>query len=412
MDDLRAALPSFDPEARLAAAPDPWDYLPMPAVRSGPPWATTESIAAQPALAARLVGRITADGSAAALAGALREAAAAGAPVVVTGCGTSEHAAMGVAAILRDGWRAAGLPGVGPMSVQAFELSLEPSAGGLVIGISHEGGTAATLAAMEACRGRGARVAAITGSAGSPVGLAAGITVATVEMDRSWCHTIGYTSPLVAATAVAGLLAGGTPNPERPMARLRDGIEAAWATGPGGVRAAEAIGVAAGAAGNLLVIASGVDRVTARELVLKVEEAAYVPSAARDLETFLHGHLPATGPGTALLALLLEHGGLDARAERLRQALRAAAAVGMRPAAILGSAASDLVPDELAPGGRLVVPDQPTMPNAPSALLGAAGPLQLVTLAISAARSTNPDPIRRDDPVYLRAAEVADTPEA
>ncbi len=52
------------------------------------------------------------------------------------------------------------------------------------------------------------------------------------------------------------------------------------------------------------------------------------------------------------------------------------------------------------------------MPNAPSALLGAAGPLQLVTLAISAARSTNPDPIRRDDPVYLRAAEVADTPEA
>jgi hypothetical protein len=35
-----------------------------------------------------------------------------------------------------------------------------------------------------------------------------------------------------------------------------------------------------------------------------------------------------------------------------------------------------------------------------------------VTLAVSAARGTNPDPIRRDDPVYLRAADVADAPEA
>jgi glucosamine 6-phosphate synthetase-like amidotransferase/phosphosugar isomerase protein len=411
MDDLRAALPSFDPDAPLAAAPEPWDYLAMPEVRPGPPWATTESTAAQPALASRIVARLLADGSAAALATALRATATAGGHVVVTGCGTSEHAAMGVAAILRDSWRAAGLPGDGPVSAQAFELSLEPPAGGLVIGISHEGGTAATLAAMEAGRARGARVAAITGSAGSPAGLAADITLSTVEMDRSWCHTIGYTSPLVVATAVAGLLAGGTPNPERPKARLLDGIEAAWAAGVDGIRAAQEIGELAGTADHLLVIASGVDRVTARELALKVEEAAYLPSATRDLETFLHGHLPATGEGTALVAILLEGSALEARSARLRQALRAAATVGIRPSAILGAAASDRVPGDLTPGGRLVVPDQPTMPGVPAALLGAAGPLQLVTLAIAAARGTNPDPIRRDDPVYLRAAEVADAPE-
>ena len=50
------------------------------------------------------------------------------------------------------------------------------------------------------------------------------------------------------------------------------------------------------------------------------------------------------------------------------------------------------------------------MPGAPASLLGAAGPLQLVTLGVAAARGTNPDPIRRDDPVYVRAAEVADRP--
>jgi glutamine---fructose-6-phosphate transaminase (isomerizing) len=412
MDDLRAALPSFDPDATLSAAPEPWDYLPMPVLRPGPPWATTESIAAQPALAARIVRRLVADGSAAALASAIREAAAAGEPVVVTGCGTSEHAAMGVAAILRDGWRAAGLPGAGPVSAQAFELSLDPPASGLVIGISHEGGTSATIRAMSAAAARGARTAVITGSAGSPAGSAAGITLSTVELDRSWCHTIGYTSPMVAATAVAGLLAGGTPNPERPKARLAEGIEAAWATGPGGTRPAEAIGSLIGGASHLLVVGSGVDLATARELVLKVEEAAHVPSASRDLETFLHGHLPATGPATAVVFVLLERNELGTRAARMRQAMRAALAVGMRPAAILGSSASDGLALDLTPGGRITVPDQPAMPNGPAALLGAAGPLQLVTLAVAAARDTNPDPIRRDDPAYLAAAEVSEAPDA
>src|SRR6187397_2083815 len=104
MDDLRSALAPFDADATLAAAPDPWDYLPMPEVRDGPPWAMAEMIAAEPGLVGRIVERVTADGSAAALAGALREAAAAGQPVIVTGCGTSEHAALGAAAILRDAW--------------------------------------------------------------------------------------------------------------------------------------------------------------------------------------------------------------------------------------------------------------------------------------------------------------------
>ena len=66
MDDLLAALRPFDADAILRAAPDPWDYLPMPARRSGPPWATAESIAAEPALAARIIARLVADGSAAA----------------------------------------------------------------------------------------------------------------------------------------------------------------------------------------------------------------------------------------------------------------------------------------------------------------------------------------------------------
>ncbi len=412
MDDLRSALTGFDPDAPLPAAPEPWDSLPMPALRDGPPWAMAEMIAAEPALGARIVGRLVADGSAAALAGAVRAAGEAGEPVVVTGCGTSEHAAMATAAILRDGWRAARFTGRGPVSVQAFELAQDPPSAGLVIGISHEGGTAATIAALEAARAGGARTALVTASAGSPAASAADIVLATVEMDRSWCHTVGYVSPIVAATAVTGILAGGTPSPGRPQARLADGIEAAHVAGPDGSRPDARIGAAIAAARHLLVVASGVDRVTARELTLKVEEASYVPSAMRDLETFLHGHLPATGPDAALLLVLLERGGLEARAARARQALAAAAATGMACGAILGADAAALVPAALTPAGRIVVPENASMPNGPAALLGAAGPLQLVTLEVALARGTNPDPIRRDDPVYLRAAEAADATEA
>jgi glucosamine--fructose-6-phosphate aminotransferase (isomerizing) len=412
MDDLCAALGSHDADAPLAPAPEPWDYLPMPAGREGPPWAMAEMIASEPALVERVARHLVEDGSAHALAAAVRATTFGGGPVLTTGCGTSEHASLASAAILRDGWRRAGLPGWGPVSAQALELSLDPPAGGLVIGCSHEGGTAATISALGASKARGAHTAAVTASAGAPITDVADIVLATLEMDRSWCHTVGYVSPIVAAAVTATILGGEVPQPRALASRMREGIEAAHAAGEAGTRPDAAIGAGIAGAEHLLVVASGVDRITARELVLKVEEAAWVPSAARDLETFLHGHLPATGPRTALVLIMLERGGLEARAGRARQALAAAAVTGIRPAAILGADAAALIPDALTPGGRIVVPEARTMGNAAAALLGGAGPLQLVTLEVSGARGTNPDPIRRDDPVYLRAAEVADAPGA
>ena len=105
MDDLLATLSArgaFDPEAQLPAAPDPWDYMPTPAHRDRAPWATAEMIAAEPALVARVGARVVASGAAAALAAAVLKAAELGEQVVVTGYGTSEHAAMGVAAQVKN----------------------------------------------------------------------------------------------------------------------------------------------------------------------------------------------------------------------------------------------------------------------------------------------------------------------
>ncbi len=53
------------------------------------------------------------------------------------------------------------------------------------------------------------------------------------------------------------------------------------------------------------------------------------------------------------------------------------------------------------------MPVTPGLPGPVAALLGTATPLQLLTERLARARGTNPDLIRRDDPVYAGAAEAA-----
>ena len=69
------------------------------------------------------------------LAAAIREAAVAGQPILVTGCGTSEHAAVAGVEILRDALRTAGLPTSTLAGEQALELSLDPVGSGLVVDV-------------------------------------------------------------------------------------------------------------------------------------------------------------------------------------------------------------------------------------------------------------------------------------
>jgi glucosamine--fructose-6-phosphate aminotransferase (isomerizing) len=394
---------TFDPRAPLAGAADPWEAQPQPSLRAGPPYHMTDMIAAEPFVAERLLERLSdPQGPAGRLAGAIGQAASSGASIVVTGCGTSEHAAQAIATIVRDALRDGGLPH-GPTSViaaQAFELALEPPTGGLVIGISHEGGTTATIHALEAAEAAGARTALITGSAGSPAAAASSpeLVVETVEMDHGWCHTIGYLAPLVAGAAVGAHLSGRAIDP----ATVRE-LVAAGARDEAG---AERIAAVLGDARTLLTIGSGADRPAARELALKIEEAAWLPSTMRELETFLHGHLPATDETTGLVLILTDRDGRTARIARARDALAAARVVGLRAAAILSRDVDAALPAELTPAGRLLVGEVADLSSPVAALIGSATPLQLLTERIARARGTNPDLIRRDDPLYVAAADA------
>jgi len=246
---------TFDPTAPLDAAPDPWVSTSQPSPRDGPPYHMTEMIAAEPDLAVRILDRLAdPQGPAGRLAGEIGQAASNGSTIVVTGCGTSEHAAQGVVDILRDALRGAGLA-AGPgaiVAAQAFELALDPPAAGLVIGVSHEGASTATNRAIAAAAAGGARTALITASSGSPGAQLVDTVIETVELDHSWCHTIGYISPLVVAAAVGAHLAS------RPLDA--DAVRSLLAAGSRDESGAEAIAGRLADARTILVIGSGADR--------------------------------------------------------------------------------------------------------------------------------------------------------
>ena len=379
----------FDPGRPLPGAPLPWAPSTMPPARPGPPYVMTDMIAAEPALAERLARRLASDGRMAALVAELRLTVDAGRPIVITGCGTSEHAAMAMAHILDEplGLR----PGRGIRAVQALETLHAPLADGLVIAVSHEGGTWATNQALLVARAAGAQTALVTVSDRSPAVAHASIVVTTDEQDQSWCHTVGYLSPLVVAVVAASMLA------DRPVdpARLSGMLSRSGDT-PGTAAVAAAAARLAGCT-RVITTGAGIDYVGARELALKIEEGARLPAVAHQLETVRHGHLAAADEATGMIlfATTVHH---DAVMERVEAVLRSAEALGMGVVGVLDSEADSRIDQSLTSAGRLMLPAVADLPGPAGAALTSTIGLQLLAERLARARGVNPDTLGREDP--------------
>ncbi len=174
--------------------------------------------------------------------------------------------------------------------------------------------------------------------------------------------------------------------------------------------AAEAIAAELAGMRELIVVASG---------VRSAGRAASWPSRSRkppgcrrrmrDLETFLHGHLPAMDERTGLVLILADRDGRAARSARAQQAMAAAGRVGVRAAGILAADLDAEWPAFLLPGGAAPRRRRPPALPAPvAALVGTATPLQVLTERLARARGTDPDPIRRDQLAYREAATLAE----
>jgi glutamine---fructose-6-phosphate transaminase (isomerizing) len=389
---------TFDPLAPLPGAPDPWASSSMPAPRDGPPYVMTDMIAAEPALAERLLTRLAGDPAVASLRDAIRSAVERGEAVTFTGCGTSEHAAMAAAAIVETALRDTGADDPRIASAQAFELLGRSTPAGMLAAVSHEGGTEATNAAIGQAAAAGQATALITVSDRSPGAALAGQVIQTVEQDQSWCHTVGYLSPILAATAIAAALRDEATDAIATRALLDTADAAA---------AADAVATALASCRRLLMTGTGADFVAARELALKVEEGVHLPTTAHQLETVRHGHLAAADASTGLVLVLTDAEARGSVAlERARAVLRSAQALGMPAAAILAADLGDDIALDLTPAGRLAAPLAGELPRVEAALLGSVIPLQQLTERLARVRGTNPDSIGRDDPRHAAAADA------
>jgi glutamine---fructose-6-phosphate transaminase (isomerizing) len=330
-----------------------------PQLRAGPPWIMDEMIAEQ----LELPSRIAASGSVTLLGGHVEDAEGAGEPIVFCGCGTSEHAARAMAAILHDVQ-----PTGNVHSRDAFEVVLDPPARGLLVGISHSGETSATLDALHKALDSGARALLVTAA---PELTPEGVTAIPVPLyDGSWCHTVAYTSPILTLALAAGM----RPGTARSVIQRELDVR--------GKRAQDAATIQG--CDRLLVVGSGVDEITAAELALKIEEAAHIPSTPFGVEKILHGHLPAATARSGLVLLRYDGSAHSLRDQRGSDVTAACAVLDMASVTLRSEAQT-----------------------VAEALLAGAVAAQLFTVELATALGINPDLIRREEPLYREVAEVA-----
>lgn len=311
--------------------------------------------------------------------------------VFLTGCGTSFHAALTAAWFFRSFTRGK----LDARAIEAFDLAtylpgLRPD--DVVIGISHSGGTPMTVEALSRGRRSGCETVVVTGFPESEAAKNARLVLPTgYAEERSWAHTVSYTSALTSLAAVANMLAE---REERlDLAPLGDVMRAALDVEEIAHRIAAGVLLAERyrEGGDIVLVGGGPHAATAREGELKLLETSYVHASAFSLEEMLHGPLAAVTPET-LAILVVPSGRTTERAAALIRALRA---IGAGSIAIVGEESAAAFEDT----HRVVLPEVPeTIAPIPFIV-----PIQFFAYFLAVGKGMNPDLLHRDDERYLAA---------
>jgi glucosamine--fructose-6-phosphate aminotransferase (isomerizing) len=376
----------------VAEASGWYDPAVYPELRSAAPWVMEDMIEAQVMLPEALGDSLAS--SAPRLVEMLHTAAGAGEPIVVSAVGTSGHSARAVALIL-NGAMGESAVAAGPAEArESADQALAPRRRGLCIAISHGGLSTSTVRALAAAREAGAKTALITAAGNTPARDIADVVLVTPLRDKSYCHTVGYTSPMLTGFYLASAYQEG----EFPAAGLAGYLRELLTMR---TRALE-VGGALGKAERLVAAGSLIDVPTARELALKVAEGAWVPTTVLGVEDTLHGHLVAHDANSALVAVVTGGPNADRAAEGAHELLMAARRIGLQTAAILSPDLEGAILSEDVTAGKLVIPHA-ALPELVTSLLGGAVALQLLTIGLVHARKTNPDLLRREQAPYREA---------
>ncbi len=301
--------------------------------------------------------------------------------LVVTGCGTSFHAALVGAGMLQDalGDR------VTVRAVHAYDLLHGTSlpADATVLGVSHSGTTSTTNQALGLARRSGVATRGLCGLPGSRMAeVAEEMLVLGSVHDHSWANTMSYTTQLAAFARLSEAVA------EEPRELFPDGLdglpgllENALATEGRVRRLAKRVALRS----RVTFLGSGLDEVTALEAALKIRETCSFPASGYHVEQFLHGPFLSLDRHESVVAL--RSGDED---EREMEILRGLAHTGAEVTTIGEAADTDI---RLPTAAALLRP------------IVSVVPLQFLAYYAALERKTNPDVMRSDRARYRPGLE-------
>jgi glucosamine--fructose-6-phosphate aminotransferase (isomerizing) len=299
--------------------------------------------------------------------------------LVVTGCGTSFHAAMYGAEVLQKSWDGRAVV----HAVHAYDLLQEglPAGADAILGISHSGNTSTTNQALALSRRSGARTLGLCGIPGSPMeGFAEEILLIGSTHDHSWANTMSYTTQLAALAYLAKNAGEGLGSvQDRHLTGLPRKITQALRTEASVRRLAKQVAKRA----RVTFLGSGLDAITALEAALKIRETCSLPASGYHTEQFLHGPFLSLDLKEAVVALLSRDDG-----RRARDILDGLGEIGVHVTTI-------------GEGKGVDIP-LPSMPRVLRPILSVV-PLQFLAYYAALERKSNPDVMRSDRRRYRPA---------
>jgi glutamine---fructose-6-phosphate transaminase (isomerizing) len=315
------------------------------------------------------------------------------APVVLTGIGSSLHAAQ-----LGEYWLRTLAGNRAARAIGAFELvnyfpPLEARAA--LIAISHRGWKQFASRSVRGAIEAGALTASICGEGARDGARAAQSLFITTAQEKSGAHTKSLTTAMALLLELAidsAGLAGRSDSadalrpeldeiPARYERRLRDDSqERAAAERFRSFR-------------RIVLIGAGPNCTSAREGALKLKEATFTYAEGFEVEEFLHGPIACADEQT--LAILISAGGPGA--ERIEQAARALGEIGAARLALVNPDGAALAS---AADAAIHIEGAGEIPSPFGVILA----LQLFTYWSAIARGCDPDRNHREDPRQARAA--------
>lgn len=302
--------------------------------------------------------------------------------LVLTGCGTSFHAAMYGARVLQDAFGARARV----EAVHAYDLLHGPPAPArsTVLGISHSGGTPTTNRALARAVRAGSTTLALVGLPESPMERVArrSLVIGTTH-DRSWANTMSYTTQLTALAFLAIRVGG---RPWAPLARAWQALPRRLSTALGSETRVRDLAAHVAGRDRVTFLGSGLDEITALEAALKIRETSGLPAAGYHPEQYLHGPFVAADGREAIVGLLSRDDGRRARA-----ILDALASTGAHVASVGEGKGADI-----------------SLPGAPRFLrpIVSVIPLQFLAYHAALARKADPDVMRTDVPRYRPGVDL------